>query len=84
MIFSWILKKIVLALIRGYQISLSPDHGWFKSLYPYGFCKFHPTCSQYAYEAIEKFGVVKGSWVGFKRIIKCNPWSEPRVDSLAQ
>ena len=38
-------------------------------------CRFYPTCSQYAFEAIEKYGALKGSWLTFKRLLRCNPFN---------
>ena len=39
-------------------------------------CRFYPTCSQYAFEAIEKYGALKGGWLAFRRILRCNPFSK--------
>ncbi|MDA2922059.1 membrane protein insertion efficiency factor YidD [Patescibacteria group bacterium AH-259-L07] len=75
------MKSIVLKSIRLYQKTISPDHGIFSffsttiSHNRYGTCKYRPTCSEYCYEAIEKYGVVKGIGRGIKRIIRCHPWS---------
>ena len=52
--------------IKAYQILISPLLG--------PSCRFTPTCSQYAVEAIQKYGPIKGSWLAFKRIIRCHPW----------
>jgi len=76
------LKWIALKLIKGYQKTLSFDHGPMKAFYPGGFCRFHPTCSQYTYDAVEKYGVVKGSYLGFRRIMRCTPWSEGGEDPV--
>jgi hypothetical protein len=53
-------------IIRAYQLLVSP-------LLPANTCRFHPTCSQYALEAIGKYGAVRGSWRAVKRIAKCHP-----------
>lgn len=76
------MKRLALASIRFYQKTLSPDHGWFKHRHPAGYCRFTPTCSQYSYTAIEKYGVIKGSWLGFRRILRCNPWSAGGSDPV--
>ena len=72
------MKKIILWLIRIYQKTLSYDHGVMGKLYPYTrHCKFTPTCSEYGYKAIDKYGVIKGGYLAVKRIVKCNPWAKP-------
>ncbi len=53
-------------LIRGYQLFISP-------ILP-GVCRFDPTCSQYAMEAVGRFGVLKGGWLAFRRFGRCRPW----------
>ncbi|WP_317130034.1 membrane protein insertion efficiency factor YidD [Segetibacter sp. 3557_3] len=53
-------------LIRGYQVLISPLLG--------PKCRFTPTCSQYALIALKKHGLLKGSWLSVKRIVRCNPW----------
>jgi putative membrane protein insertion efficiency factor len=65
-------KKILLALIRFYQKYLSP-------LTP-PTCRFVPTCSQYALEAVEKYGAAKGGWLAIKRLSKCHPFHKDEHD----
>lgn len=69
-----------LALIRLYQKTLSPDHGLLKALFPHGYCKFQPSCSEYTRLSIEKQGVFIGSLKGFWRILRCNPCSRGGED----
>lgn len=66
---------IALRIIRLYQATLSLDHGIFKNLFPYGYCRFTPTCSEYAYQAVSKYGVWRGSFMGIKRLLHCHPWN---------
>lgn len=65
-------------LIRGYQLFLSPVLG--------NNCRFDPTCSAYAMEAIARHGAVRGTWLGARRILRCHPWGghghDPVPDSL--
>lgn len=78
-----IFQKIALWCIRLYQNTLSLDHGPLaKYLKPYGFCKFHPTCSQYGYEAIEKFGIIKGGAKALWRILRCHPFAKGGFDPV--
>ncbi len=73
-------KRILLLLIRLYQRTLSPDHGPMKAKFPYGYCKFSPSCSEYGYQAIEKYGVIRGLPRVIWRVIRCNPWSKGGID----
>ncbi len=76
------MKKISLFLIKIYQKTLSPDHGPVRHLFPYGYCKFSPTCSVYTYTAIEKYGFWKGWRLGLNRIWRCNPSSAGGIDPV--
>ncbi len=76
------MKTIIIFLINIYQKTLSPDHGIFRARYPYGFCRFYPSCSEYAKQAVIKKGVVVGILLSVKRIIKCNPFVKPKVDPV--
>ncbi|MCL2810509.1 MAG: membrane protein insertion efficiency factor YidD [Clostridia bacterium] len=60
------MKKLMLALLRFYRRQISP-------LYPPS-CRFDPTCSTYAVEAIEKYGAAKGGWLAVRRVLKCHPF----------
>lgn len=75
-------KKIVLKLIRFYQKTFSLDHGFLSWVYSEGWCRFHPTCSEYTYQSIEKYGLIRGALLGFWRINRCNPWSQGGVDNI--
>ncbi len=75
-------RFFILKLIKIYQKTLSFDHGIFSYLFPYGFCRFAPTCSQYGYKAIEKYGVIKGGIMAFKRILRCNPFNKGGYDPV--
>lgn len=81
MVFTWI-KLLVLKLIRFYQKTFSPDHGPFSLIHPWpGTCKFQPTCSEYAYQAVVKYGLLKGTLKAIKRILRCHPWSKGGWDA---
>ncbi len=71
---------LLINFIRFYQKTLSPDHGWLKSRYPYGFCRFYPSCSEYAILALKKHGLIKGIILSSVRIFKCNPFTSPQIN----
>lgn len=84
---SKILKKIIslpripiLLAILLYQKTISPDHGWFKKKFTYGFCRYYPTCSEYGHQVIKKRGLLIGIPLIVWRILRCNPWSKGGVD----
>jgi putative membrane protein insertion efficiency factor len=79
--YQYFFRQIVLSAIRLYQKTLSPDHGLFSLVTPYG-CRFQPTCSEYTYQAIAKYGIIKGGWLGIKRIFRCHPWSRGGHDPV--
>ena len=67
---------LALASVRVYQIFLGPFFG--------GACKFSPSCSRYAYEAIEKFGAQRGAWLAAKRVMRCRPFSKGGYDPVPE
>lgn len=81
-LFTYYPRYFVLKLIRLYQKTLSFDHGIFRYLFPHGFCRFTPTCSNYGYEAVEKYGIIKGGLMALWRIIRCNPFNKGGYDPL--
>lgn len=74
-----LVKKILIAplvfLIKFYQICISPLKGG-------PTCRFTPTCSQYALEALRKYGLFKGGWLALKRIVRCHPWGGSGYDPV--
>ena len=74
------IKKIILLLIKIYQKTLSADHGFLKIRF-LG-CRFYPSCSEYLARAIRKHGVIRGSWLGAKRLLRCHPFSEGGIDEV--
>ncbi|MBI2742638.1 MAG: membrane protein insertion efficiency factor YidD [Chlamydiales bacterium] len=68
------MKFILILLVRGYQLVIGPYIG--KS------CRFYPSCSDYAIEALKKHGGIKGTWLTIKRLGRCNPWHSGGVDEV--
>lgn len=78
-----VIKKIFLLSIRFYQKHLSLDTGWARALFiTEKVCRFTPTCSEYSYQAVEKYGIIRGLFLTLKRIIKCHPWYKGGEDPL--
>ena len=69
-------RKGAILLIRGYQATLSPDHGPLRHLYPHGYCRHTPTCSEYGKIMIGERGLLTGSLMLLRRLISCNPWKQ--------
>ncbi len=76
------MRKLVLQAIRWYQAVWSPDHSPRKEFYPYGYCRYYPSCSEYSHQAISKYGVVRGGVLAFWRVLRCNPWSKGGNDPV--
>lgn len=76
------IKILILKSIRVYQKTLSPDHGLFSFAKGSRACRFFPTCSEYTYEAVEKYGAGKGLLLGLKRLGRCHPFSPGGFDPL--
>ena len=69
-----LLKRAMVCLIRFYQTAISP--------FTPRCCNYIPTCSQYALEAIERYGPFKGGWLAFRRILRCNPFHKGGYDPV--
>ncbi len=67
-------KQLLIWLIKGYRVGISP-------LFP-PTCRFQPTCSEYALEAVTRFGAIKGGWLAMKRIARCHPLCEGGYDPV--
>jgi len=70
------MKKLAIIMIKFYQKFIS------RYLLPNRCCRFYPTCSQYTLEAIEKYGFLKGGFMGVKRILRCNPFNPGGYDPV--
>lgn len=68
------MTRLALFLIKGYQYLISP-------LFPPS-CRFIPSCSNYFNESIIKYGLLKGAWLGFRRLLRCNPWNAGGYDPV--
>jgi putative membrane protein insertion efficiency factor len=69
-------KTLLVLLVRAYQLCISPFLGQN--------CRFYPSCSQYAIEAINRHGSMKGGWLSAKRLCKCHPWHPGGLDPVPE
>ena len=70
------MRPLLIALIRIYQLFISPLLG--------NHCRFYPSCSQYAREALEQHGVMRGIWLALRRLLRCHPWHEGGIDPVPE
>lgn len=70
------MQKILILLINAYRYFVSPFLG--------ANCRFHPTCSCYAHEAISRYGALRGGWLALRRLSRCHPWHEGGFDPVPE
>lgn len=75
-------REIVKFLIKVYQKTLSFDHSFWARPQAFRVCVHYPSCSEYTYQAVDKFGVFLGLIMGFFRILRCNPFTKHRIDEV--
>ena len=68
------MTRLLVLLLRGYRYAISPLYGQV--------CRYHPTCSAYALEAVTEHGSLRGSWLAVRRIARCHPWAAGGVDPV--
>lgn len=76
------MKKMILSLIRFYQKTFSPDHGTLGRAVLGGACRFEPTCSEYTYQSVQKYGSWRGLGLGLRRILRCHPLAKGGFDPV--
>lgn len=75
-------RKALLLVIRAYQKTISPDHSALRHLFPHGYCRFSPSCSEYSYQVVAKYGLARGSLKAIWRVLRCNPWNAGGYDPV--
>ena len=68
------MKYVLIALLRGYRAVISPLYGQV--------CRYHPSCSAYALEAVTEYGSMRGSWLALRRLLRCHPWAPGGYDPV--
>lgn len=74
------LQEVCDSVIEFYQITVSPDHGLFAAQSGFSRCRFYPSCSNYAKDAVRQYGLIKGIVVSLKRLARCHPWHQGGYD----
>ena len=67
-------RRLVVSMLRGYRWLVSPIYG--------DVCRFYPSCSAYALEAVDRYGVLRGGWLAGRRLLRCHPWNPGGVDPV--
>lgn len=67
-------RNVAVVLLRSYRAVISPLYG--------NVCRYYPSCSAYTLQAIQQYGLVRGSWLGVRRIARCHPWAEGGIDDV--
>ncbi|MBC7633934.1 membrane protein insertion efficiency factor YidD [Aeromicrobium sp.] len=68
------MRFVLIRLLRAYRFAISPLYGQV--------CRYHPTCSAYALQAVENHGAMRGSWLAARRVVRCHPWSAGGYDPV--
>ncbi|WP_417068929.1 membrane protein insertion efficiency factor YidD [Niveibacterium terrae] len=68
------MRFVIVLFLRAYQYFLSPFLG--------RNCRFHPSCSAYAIESVQRYGAIKGSWLALRRLMRCHPWNPGGYDPV--
>jgi putative membrane protein insertion efficiency factor len=68
------MKYVLIALLKGYRFAISPLYGQV--------CRYHPTCSAYALEAVQAHGALRGTWLAMRRVARCHPWAAGGFDPV--
>ncbi|HEY8456185.1 MAG TPA: membrane protein insertion efficiency factor YidD [Actinopolymorphaceae bacterium] len=68
------MKAVLVLLLKGYRLFISPLYGQV--------CRYHPSCSAYALEAVERHGALRGSWLAVRRLVRCHPWTPGGYDPV--